>query len=168
MKPHLLAGLLLAFCALAPARADASTYAYADATSPRFLLDSPVDWQAEPAKEDGDYVTLSDPTGVQIQMRTLAGTKESVDRAAQDAIGFLKVHFAQPEIVDAAVMEHRGMSVSVTEAKGIDAEGHPKRIQMYFAHLDPETLVEIWFAVRVDDRDGQLAAGEVIDSFRKP
>ncbi len=60
------------------------------------------------------------------------------------------------------------MSTSVIEAKGVDAEGHPKRIQMHFFQLDPETLVEAWYAVRTDDRPGQLASGGVIDSFRKP
>jgi hypothetical protein len=168
MKSHLLAGLLMAACALVSVSADAETYAYFEAKSPRFLIDRPADWQLEPATEDGAYVTLSGPTGVQIQLRTLEGSKTAVDEAAQDAIGFLKEHFSKPEIVDTASLEHRGMSMSITEAKGIDAEGHPKRIQMYFAQLDPDTLVEIWYAVRVDDRDGQLAAGEVIDSFRRP
>jgi hypothetical protein len=168
MKPHLLAGLLMAACALVSVRADAETYAYPGSKSPRFLIDRPSDWQVEPATEDGDYATLSGPTGVQIQVRTLEGSETAVGEAAQDAVGFLKEHFSKPEIVDTATLEHRGMSMSITEAKGIDAEGHPQRIQMYFAQLDPDTLVEIWYAVRLDDRDGQRAAGEVIDSFRRP
>ncbi len=79
-----LAPLALAAGLLAAGAAGAETLGYPSAQHASFLIDYPGDWEMTPGEGVGDYVTLIGPAGATLMLRTIPGTKESMEEAVKD------------------------------------------------------------------------------------
>lgn len=162
LAPLALAGLLTA------GAAGAETVAYPSPEKPSFLVDYPANWEMTPGEGEGDYVTLMSPEGATLMMRTIPGTKESMEQAVKDSYEYLGENYTDLQLSDAADSNHRGLTGFYATGAGKDEEGTQMRFGMAWYALNDKEIGEIWFAAAESDKAGIAAAGKVLESFRAP
>lgn len=168
MKSVLLVPLLFAASLFAAGPIEAKTLAYPGPDNASFLVDHPADWDVEPGEEVGDYVTLTGPTGVNVQLRTIPGTESAMQEAMADNATFLNETFSEVKLNDPESIEHRGLTTLAVSGGGIDGDGEVVAFVMYYFALNDGNIGEIWFSVMADDKPGFNAAMKVLESFRAP
>ncbi len=95
-----LAPLALAAGLLAAGAAGAETLGYPSAQHASFLIDYPAAWEMTPGEGPGDYVTLVGPTGVTLMLRTIPGTKASMEEAVKDSYTYLGENYTDLKLSD--------------------------------------------------------------------
>lgn len=168
MKARFLASLVFAAGLLVAVPVVAATLAYPGPDNASFLLDHPATWEVAPGEEVGDYVTLTGPTGVNLQLRTIPGTESAMGDAIADNATFLEETFSEVKLNDPQTIEHRGLTTMVVSGAGADSDGEVVAFVMYYIALNDGNIAEIWFSVMKDDKAGLAAAMKVLDSFRTP
>jgi hypothetical protein len=168
MKSVLLVPLLFAASLFAAGPIEAKLLAYPGPDNASFLVDHPDDWEIAPGEEVGDYVTLTGPTGVNLQLRTIPGSETAMDDALAESFKFLEETFSNLEMKDPETIEHRGLTTMAVMGKGVDGEGEETGFVMYYIALNDGNIAEIWFSVYKSDKPGFDAAMKVLDSFRTP
>jgi hypothetical protein len=157
-----------ALAALLAGAAAAETVGYPSAQKPSFLVDYPANWEMTPGEGEGDYVTLMSPEGTTLMMRTIPGTKESMEQAVKDNYEYLGENYTDLKLSDPADSEHRGLTGFYATGTGKDEEGTPMRFGMAWYALNDKEIGEIWFVASEDDKAGIAAAGKILESFRAP
>jgi hypothetical protein len=168
MKSLLLIPLLFAASLFAVGPIEAKTLAYPGPDNASFLVDHPADWEVEPGEEVGDYVTLTGPTGVNLQLRTIPGDQSAMDDALAESFKFLEETFTNVEMLDPETTERDGLTMMTVAGKGVDAEGEKTGFILFYAALNDGNIAEIWFSVYAGDQQGIDAATKVLRSFRMP
>lgn len=168
MKSLLLVPLLFAASLFAAGPIEAKTLAYPGPDNASFLIDHPADWEVEPGAEVGDYVTLTGPTGVNLQLRTIPGSETAMDDALAESFKFLEETFSNVEMKDPETLDHRGLTTMAVAGKGVDGEGQETGFVMWYVALNDGNIAEIWFSVFRDDKPGFEAAMQVLNSLRTP
>lgn len=168
MKSLLLIPLLFAASLFAVGPIEAKTLAYPGPDNASFIIDHPADWDIEAGAEVGDYVTLTGPTGVNLQLRTIPGDQSAMDDALAESFKFLEETFTNVEMKDPETLEHRGLTTMAVAGKGVDGEGQETGFVMWYIALNDGNIAEIWFSVFRDDKPGFDAAMKVLNSFRTP
>jgi len=168
MKSLLLASMLFAAGLFAAGPVAAKTLAYPGPDNASFLVDHPGNWEVTPGEEVGDYVTLTGPTGVNVQLRTIPGTESAMQEAIEANAEFLDETFSEVKLNEPENLEHRGLTTLAVSGGGIDGDGNAVGFVMYYIALEDGNIGEIWFSVMGDDKPGFDAAMKVLDSFRVP
>lgn len=168
MKSIFLASLALTFSLFAATPAAADTTAYPNATKPSFLIDHPANWEMEPGENVGDYMTLTGPTGVVVQFRTIPGSESAIDDALEETRQYLEETFTDVELGEPESSKHRGLEMFMVSGAGLDKDGEAVGFTIAFLALKDGKIAELWFSVMADDDKGAAAAGKVLDSFRAP
>ncbi len=156
------AGLLVAH----PAMAERMAYPSPDNAS--FVIDHPSNWKMEPGESIGDYVTLTGPTGVVVQLRTIPGSESALDDAIEENRKYLNETFSDVSLEEPETSKHRGMDMLSVVGAGIDENGEAVGFSIAFFQLADGNIAELWFAVVAGDDAGADAAGKVLDSLRSP
>ena len=165
MRTTLLAACLFAISAFAPAPTRADTLAYPSPDAASFAVDYPSNWEMEPAAEVGDFVTLTGPTGVVVQIRTVPGTEAALGEAIEAGAEHLGEAFSdvvldEPQAIEG---EHPG---SLVVGHGVNEDGAKVAFAMFYVAIPDGNIAEIWYAVEQGDEAGGKAAEAVLDSFR--
>lgn len=168
MKSSLLMSLLFAASLFAVSPLAAKTLAYPGPDNASFLVDHPANWDVEPGAEVGDYVTLTGPSGVNVQLRTIPGNESAMEDALAASFEFLQETFSDVEMQDPQTLEHRGLTTMAVSGAGVDSDGEAVGFVMYYIALNDGNIAEIWFSVMNGDESGFDAAMKVLDSFRTP
>jgi hypothetical protein len=168
MKSVLLVPLMFAASLFAAGPIEAKLLAYPGPDNASFLIDHPDDWEIEPGEEVGDYVTLTGPSGVNLQLRTIPGDQSAMDDALAESFKFLEETFSNVEMSDPETIEHRGLTTMTVAGKGVDGDGQETGFVMYYIALNDGNIAEIWFSVLKGDKPGFDAALKVLNSFRTP
>jgi len=168
MKSVLGVPLLFVASLFAAGPAAAKTLAYPGPDNASFLIDHPANWDVEPGEEVGDYVTLTGPSGVNLQLRTIPGDQSAMDDALAESFKFLEETFSDLEMKDPETLDHRGLTTMAVAGKGVDSEGEETGFVMWYVALNDGNIAEIWFSVYRDDKPGFDAAMKVLNSFRTP
>lgn len=163
-----LAPLALAAGLLAAGAAGAETLGYPSAQHASFLIDYPAAWEMTPGEGPGDYVTLVGPTGVTLMLRTIPGTKASMEEAVKDSYTYLGENYTDLKLSDPSDSEQRGLTGFLATGSGKDSDGTLMVFGMAWYVVNAEEIGEIWFVASADDKAGIDAAGKVLDSFRAP
>jgi hypothetical protein len=161
----LLLGVVLSLGGL---QAQAKSLAYPGPDNASFLIDHPADWTVEPGEEVGDYVTLTGPTGVVLQLRTIPGDESAIEEALEDNRKFISETFSNVKIGDAEELKQGKLSGFYASGAGLDEDKAAIGFSMAFFALDDGNIAEIWFSVHADDQAGADAAGKVLNSLRTP
>lgn len=146
----------------------ADTTVYPSAEHPSFLVDHPSNWTLEPGEEVGDYMTLTGPTGVVVQFRTIPGSESAIDDALEDTRAYLESTFTDVVLGDSETTKHRGLDLFMVSGAGLDDEGAAVGFTIAFLALKDGHIAELWFAVTDGDDEGAAAAEQVLNSFRAP
>ena len=168
MKSNVLASIALAAALLFAHPVLAETMAYPSADNASFLIDHPSNWEMEPGENVGDYVTLTGPTGVVVQFRTIPGSESAIADAIEESRKYLQETFDDVSLEEPESSQHRGMEMLSVVGAGVDKDGQAVGFSMAFFALDDGNIAELWFAVVAGDDAGADAAGKVLDSFRTP
>lgn len=168
MKSRYLASIALAVGLFGATSAIADTTVYPSAEHPSFLVDHPANWTLEPGEEVGDYMTLTGPTGVVVQFRTIPGSASAIDDALEETREYLESTFTDVELGDAETTKHRGLDLTMVSGAGLDEDGQAIGFTIAFLFLKDGNIAELWFAVADGDDQGAAAAEQVLDSFRAP
>lgn len=163
-----LAPFALAAGLLAAGAASAETVGYPSADKPSFLVDYPANWEMTPGEGEGDYVTLMSPEGTTLMMRTIPGTKESMEQAVKDNYEYLGENYTDLQLSDPTDSQHRGLTGFYATGAGKDSDGTKTLFGMAWYALNDKEIGEIWFAAAEGDKAGIDAAGKVLESFRAP
>lgn len=168
MKSLLLVPFLFAAGLFAAGPIEAKLLAYPGPDNASFLIDHPDDWEVTPGEEVGDYVTLTGPTGVNLQLRTIPGSESSMKDALAESYKFLEETFTNVELLEPETTERGGLTMMTVAGKGVDAEGEKTGFVLYYVALNDGNIAEVWFSVYADDQPGFDAALKVLKSFRTP
>lgn len=168
MKALFAAASLLACSLTFNSTAVAETLGYPSANKASFIIDYPDSWEMEPGENVGDYVTLTSPSGVSLQLRTIPGTDNAIDEAVAENVKFLEETFTDVELGDAQDIEAGGLSGSLLKGSGIDSEKEAINFAIFFVALPDGNMADIWYAAYKGDTKGSKEAAGILDSFRTP
>jgi len=168
MKSLFLAVSVFAFSLLGSHAATAETLGYPSADKASFAIDYPDDWEMEPGENIGDYVTLTSPTGVSLQLRTIPGTDTAIDEAVEESSKFLRETFTDVEMGDVKEIQAGGLNASLVLGTGTDSDKQSINFAIYLIALPDGTMADIWYAAFKGDTKGGKAAAEILNSFRTP
>lgn len=168
MKSIFLASIALAVGLFAANPVAADTTAYPSPKNASFLIDHPANWKMEPGENVGDYMTLTGPSGVVVQFRTIEGSESAMDDAIEETRKYLEDTFTDVDLEEPESSQHRGLEMFSIVGAGVDSDGQAVGFSIAFFALDDGNIAELWFAVLADDDKGADAAGKVLDSFRTP
>lgn len=166
MKALLFAASVCAMSFFAATPATAETLGYPGMENASFIIDYPDDWEMAPGESLGDYVSLTSPSGVTLQLRTVPATETAIDEAVAENVKFLEETFTNVQLGDAEEVESGGLSGSLVLGSGIDAEKQAILFAMYFIALPDGKMAEIWYAAFKGDTKGTAAASAILNSFR--
>lgn len=167
MHKTIFRGLILAAGLIGGGSALADTVAYPDASHPSFLVDYPSNWKMTPGDAVGDYITLTGPTGVNLQFRTVPGGADSIEEAVKDSIDYIKNTYKNVTIGDPSTTKQAGMDALVANGDGVEADGGTKvHFAMAWIQLKNGEIGEMWYSVESSDKAGSDAAAKVMNSFR--
>jgi hypothetical protein len=113
-------------------------------------------------------VTLTGPTGVNVQLRTIPGSETAMNDALAESFKYLEETFSDVKLNDPETLEHRGLTTMAVSGKGVDGEGDEVGFVLYYIALNDGNIAEIWFSVFKGDKPGFDAAMKVLNSFRTP
>jgi len=113
-------------------------------------------------------VTLTSPTGVSLQLRTIPGTDTAIDEAVEESEKFLKETFTNVELGDVKEIQAGGLSASLVLGTGTDSDKQSINFAIYLIALPDGTMADIWYAAFKGDTKGGTAAAEILNSFRTP
>ena len=149
--------------------ADAETLGYPNMEKASFLLDYPDDWAMVPGDNAGDYVSLASPSGVSLQLRTVAGTESVMDQVIAENVQFLADNFTNVEIGDAKDIDtDGGLTGSLVQGTGVDSDKKAVNFSIFFVTLPDGKIADIWYSAFKGDIEGSKAAAAILDSFRTP
>ncbi len=168
MKSLLFVPLLFAASLFASGPIEAKLLAYPGPDNASFVIEHPDDWEVTPGEEVGDYVTLTGPTGVNLQLRTIPGNESSMNDALAESFKFLEETFTNLEMLEPETTERGGLTQMTVAGKGVDSEGEKTGFMLFYVALNDGNIAEIWFSVYADDQQGFDAATKVLKSFRTP
>jgi|CXWL01.1.fsa_nt_gi hypothetical protein len=166
MKAWFLAASVCVFGLYAATPAAAETLGYPNMEKASFIVDYPDDWTMEPGENLGDYVTLTSPSGVSLQLRTIPATDTAIDDAVNESEAFLNETFSNVQLGDAKDIEAGGLSGSLLLGSGTDKEKQDILFAIYLIALPDGTMADIWYAAFKGDKEGSNAAAEILNSFR--
>jgi len=147
----------------------ARTLGYPSTEHASFLIDVPQDWEITPAENEGDYVTVTGPTGVVISLRTIAGSADDLKAAIDESSTFLKENYENVQITPPQASTQKGLKGFLQTGSGKDKQGgHEVGFAMAWYDLKDGKIGEVWYVVTKGDDPGRAAAGEVLGSFRAP
>lgn len=168
MKALVFASTLLAFSLTASTPVAAGTLSYPSADKASFVIDYPDTWEMEPGENVGDYVSLSSPSGVTLQLRTLPGTDDAMDELTSESLKFFGETFTKLEFSDPQELEVRGLKGTLLKGSGVDTEKQEVNFAMLLVALPDGNLADIWYAAFKGDAEGSKEAAAIMDSFRTP
>ena len=147
----------------------AETLGYPSMEEASFILDYPDDWAMVPGDNVGDYVSLASPSGVSLQLRTVAGTEDVMDQVVAENVQFLEDNFTGVELGDAKdINTEGGLTGSLVQGSGVDSEKKAVNFAIFFVTLPDGKIADIWYSAYRGDAEGSKAAAEVLNSFRTP
>lgn len=133
-----------------------------------FSLEVPNDWEIEPAEEEGGFVSVTGPTGIQLSFRTIAASSDEIDAAIEQSYEWLFDNYDDVKMDDPTDAVENGMKGFSTVGVAKDkSDGHKVVIVMEWLSLKPTHLAEVWFIVDADDKAGLDAGGRVMKTLRK-
>ena len=167
MKALLLVVLVvLSLFANAPAMADTAGYPTED--NPTFLFDYPSDWELKRGEDDTDFLTLSGPSGVLVQLRAIADNQAERSEAAASTVSYLKENYSELELTGEAEFRSPGLAGSMIAGSGLDSDKVPVVFAAFFLPLPSGDFVYASLIASRDDKVGKDAAGALMDSIRAP
>jgi hypothetical protein len=132
-----------------------------------FSLDVPEDWEIEPADEEGGFVSVTGPTGIQLSFRTIEANKDTIDAAIEQSYEWLFENYDDVKMDDPTDAVENGLEGFSTVGIAKDkSDGHKVVIVMEWLYLKPTHLAEVWFIVDANDKAGLNAGGKVMKSLR--
>ncbi len=168
MKSLLVAASLLCCSLTFSGSAQAETLAYPSTDKASFIVDYPDDWEMVPGENVGDYVSLTSPSGVSLQLRTIPGTEKAIDETVAENVKFLEETFTNVELGDAQDIEAGNLSGSLLKGSGTDSEKQAINFAIFLVALPDGTMADIWYAAFKGDNKGGQEAAAILNSFRTP
>ena len=169
MKARFAAASMFAVSLTLTNPAAAETLGYPNVEKASFLLDYPDDWAMVPGDNAGDYVSLASPSGVSLQLRTVAGSESAMDQVVAENVQFLSDNFTQVELGDAQDIDtEAGLTGSLLQGTGVDSDKKAVNFSIFFVTLPDGKIADIWYSAYKGDVEGSKAAAAVLDSFRTP
>lgn len=141
------------------------TIAYPNKDHAVFTVTAPDSWEMEPAKEDGDYFTLTGPTDAVLSFRAIPGTKDDLEDAIKDGVQYIKDNYDDVKMGEAKEMDGiDGFSASGTGKYKDD--GSACMIEMKWFALRSGKIGEIWYEAGADDKEGMDQANAILSTFK--
>lgn len=149
--------------------AEMQTIVYPTSESPSFEITAPDDWEMKQAEEAGDYFHLHGPTGAVFSFRTIKGSKDSMDKAVEEAMEELRTEYKNAELEEAKDWTPGGLQGFYTTGTAIDKQDDAKvRVGMGWAALEDGKIAEFWFVADADDEKGISVAEKIANSLKAP
>lgn len=158
--------VVLSLFVIAPVMADTAGYPTED--NPTFLFDYPGDWELKRGQDDTDFLTLSGPAGVLVQLRSIPDNQSERREAAASTVSYLKENYSELELVGEAEFGSPGPAGSMIVGSGLDSDKVPVVVAAYFLPLPSGDLVYMSLVASRDDKVGKDAAGALMNSIRAP
>ncbi len=147
--------------------AASTTIAYPTADDPSFMIQVPGDWEFEAADEEGDYFSVTGPTGAVLYFRTVEASEDGLESAIEETIEYVNENYSDVDIEDPTEETLNGMDGFSAVGTGEDEAGDQYVFAFGWYILDDEELVEIWYEATADDEGAKVAAN-IIKSISKP
>lgn len=167
MRNSILGGMILAAGLFVGGSAQADTVAYPDQAHASFLVDYPSNWKMTPGDNVGDYITLTGPTGVNLQFRTVPGGPDAIEDAVKETFEYIEKTYKNTTFGQTSETKQAGMDAFVANGDGVEADGGTKvHFAMAWVALKDGNIGEVWYVVEASDKAGNDAAVKVMNSFR--
>ena len=147
--------------------AESTTIAYPTADDPSFLIKVPGDWEFEAAEEEGDYFSVTGPTGAALYFRTIEASEDGLESAIEDTFEYVNDNYSTVDVDDPTEETLNGMDGFSAVGTGEDEAGDSYVFAFGWYILDDEEMLEIWYEATADD-EGAKEAAKIIKSVSKP
>ncbi len=155
--------------ALSTARAD-QTIVYPSQDDPLFSVTAPDGWDFEAAEEEGDYFTLTGPTGAVLYFRSVQA--DDMEAAAAETLEHVEDQYKNVKMGETTERQGNGYAVFAANGTGVDKDsGDAVAFGFGWIALDSQIeeknqIAEIWFEADADDEAGSELAQEIIATFK--
>ena len=167
-RSYAVAGCVFALIlTLAPQAIAGTKLYYPNQKNADFSLEVPSDWEIEPAEEEGGFVSVTGPTGIQLSFRTIEASKDEIDAAIEQSFEWLHDNYDDVKMDDPTDAVENGLEGFSTAGVARDkSDGHKVVIVMEWLALKESHLAEVWFIVDANDKAGLNAGGKVMKTLR--
>ena len=148
--------------------AESVTIAYPSADEPSFLVKAPEDWEFEAADEEGDYFSISGPSGATLYFRTVEASEDGLEDAIEETFEYVQGEYSNVDIDDPTEETLNGMEGFSAVGTGTDEDDDSYVFAFGWYVLDDEELVEVWYEALADDEEGANEAAKILKSLGTP
>lgn len=158
----------LVVCLLAAsASAQTVTLYYPEQDNADFSIVVPSNWDLEQADEEGGFVTVTGPTGVQLSFRTIETDDDEIDAAIKQSVQWVYDNYDHVKMGDPEDIVQNGMDGFNMTGTARDEDGRKVAIVMAWLALKRSHLAEVMVIVDTHDQRGLAAAERVIKTLRR-
>lgn len=141
-----------------------TTLYYPTQQTARLALDVPSDWELEQADEEGGFVSVTGPTGIQLSFRTISLRDDDLKSFMEQSFQFMYESYGDVELKEQKDTEDGIVMYAGTGT--MKDGGAPVVIVMQWVPLKDDYLAENWLIVDADDDDGLESALKILETIR--